>query len=603
MNALKILCDNPYRVLGAYSNATTKEIVANQGKIKAFQKVGKELSYPLDLNQLLPTVNRSPEDIAQAESCLTLVNDKLKYALFWFIKLTPLDEMAFNHLFVGNVDSAIGIWEKKESLSSLLNLSISSLINGNYKQATAFMIKIFQSDNYREELIRMIGGETFQVEYWELLSIYLDTLVENVDVTTLLNVINDKECNSYLCKKAVTPIIDKIQAEISKASSTEHKNASLRYNVGNTLIQQTKPLLAQLQKILPVTELQHQMIVDNLGLEILQCGIDYYNNSDEPDAATKAMTLQEYANSIVIGKLAKDRCKENVDVLRKIIAELPPKEVYEEHKAIRRELEKFSKLPDKIEYAIDLIKKCAPYLISIKEKLGKHHRSYLNISTQIVGNALHNVIEEVNSVNNENTDLLLEIDRAGTIAKMKVVLQKAWEAILYIDQLHMEDDFRNNKYDSNKKTLGSIIKRKGFSLKVFTRGVNVDIGILEEEELYEYCKKNSNYDIYIKKYPQGKFNSSIIIESIIIDSIKSSRFSLEKIEKEREEDRKQLMESRDFKACRKQEDYENFLKKYPNSMYTNSAHKMIQELKKRDSGCLLTAVVVIILTILLYVFK
>lgn len=46
---MKIINNNPYRQLGVYSTSTQKEVVANQGKMKAFLKVGRQVSFPLDL--------------------------------------------------------------------------------------------------------------------------------------------------------------------------------------------------------------------------------------------------------------------------------------------------------------------------------------------------------------------------------------------------------------------------------------------------------------------------------------------------------------------------------------------------------------------------
>lgn len=51
---MNLLSHNPYRVLGVMANAPVKERVANQAKIKAFLKVGKPISFPLDLEELLP---------------------------------------------------------------------------------------------------------------------------------------------------------------------------------------------------------------------------------------------------------------------------------------------------------------------------------------------------------------------------------------------------------------------------------------------------------------------------------------------------------------------------------------------------------------------
>lgn len=42
-----IICDNPYRILGVFANATQKEISASLGKMKAFLKVGKDVSFDL----------------------------------------------------------------------------------------------------------------------------------------------------------------------------------------------------------------------------------------------------------------------------------------------------------------------------------------------------------------------------------------------------------------------------------------------------------------------------------------------------------------------------------------------------------------------------
>ena len=76
-----------------------------------------------------------------------------------------------------------------------------------------------------------------------------------------------------------------------------------------------------------------------------------YNNSDDVDAAHKAMKIQSYAQSIVIGQMAKDRCKQNTDILKKIIDELPPLELLEEDKQIKKELALFLLRPNNIESA------------------------------------------------------------------------------------------------------------------------------------------------------------------------------------------------------------------------------------------------------------
>lgn len=45
----KLLSHNPYRILGVYSNSPKKDMLSNINKMKAFLKVGKTISFPLDL--------------------------------------------------------------------------------------------------------------------------------------------------------------------------------------------------------------------------------------------------------------------------------------------------------------------------------------------------------------------------------------------------------------------------------------------------------------------------------------------------------------------------------------------------------------------------
>ena len=134
---------NPYRVLGLYSNSPTKERVANHNRLNAFLRVGKNVSFPLDLPGLLPPLVRTSESVAEADARLTLPKDQFRYAQFWFVKMTPLDDIAFNHLVAGNVREAVPIWEKKENASSLQNRIVCALIENAYAVAIPLAEKLY----------------------------------------------------------------------------------------------------------------------------------------------------------------------------------------------------------------------------------------------------------------------------------------------------------------------------------------------------------------------------------------------------------------------------------------------------------------------------
>lgn len=444
---MNILRNNPYRLLGVYSNSPTKERLANHNRMKAFLKVGKTVSFPLDLPQYLSAIQRTEVSVMDAEAQLTLPKDQLLYAQFWFVKATHLDEVAFNHLFAGEIDKAEEIWQKKDTASSLQNRIVCALMREDYRRAVTCAETLYENPLYSNQFVSAILGTDGNADIGSLAFRFLDELCDEVGANKLLPFINDDAWESHVEEKAVKSLVDSIQDAIAIAKKSKGKEAEARLNAGEALRENTRGAFQQLKGFLSATDLQYQMIADKLGLEILQCGIDYFNGSEEPEAAHKAMSLQKYAQSIVVGQMAKDRCEENVDILQKIIEALPPSEVLAEDCAIKEELRKYCKLPDEICYAVTLLNKTKPHLQAIKNKLGSNNKYYLKISTQIVSNALHNLIEEVNATQKQAT------------SETKKALREAWKTTLIMDTFDMEQDFKNNRYASNRSVLKDLYER------------------------------------------------------------------------------------------------------------------------------------------------
>lgn len=460
--------------------------------MKAFLKVGKPVSFPLDLPQYLTSINRTETSVVEAEAKLTLPKDQILYAQFWFVKATPLDEVAFKHLLSGEIDKAEEIWQKKECASSLQNLIVCSLMRNKYDFAIMCAEVLYGNTQYLNQFVSKIIGTGGNFDVSNLAFSFLDILCDEIGASKLLSFITNSSWKEHIGEKAVKPLVDSIQEAINIAQKTKGKGSNARLNAGETLRRNTRNAILQLKGFLSTKDLQYQMIADKLGLEILQCGIDYFNNSEEPDAAHKAMSLQKYAKSIVVGQMAKDRCKENVDILQKIIDDLPPSEVFVEDRAIKEELRKYCQLPDKICHAVTLLKKTRPYLLSIKQKMGADNAYYLKITTQVIGNALHNIIEEVNEAQKYDPakerrrmtkelegsilgistlgaypldDFLYEQeDKRKKYEHIKIFVLNAREALLLIDDLEMEKDFEQKRYLPNRATLNSMLVQFGSSL-------------------------------------------------------------------------------------------------------------------------------------------
>lgn len=475
---MDIIQKNPYRFFGVYSNSPIRERVANHNRLKAFLKVGKSITYPLDLSSIFPSINKTIDTIADADAKLALPNDQLKYAQFWFLKITPLDDIALNHLLVGNIDTAISIWEKKQNVSSLQNRIVCALIQKNYTAATDYAQELYLL--HEKEFVEAILGKSSVISTDILVHNFLDALSMELDIAQLLSYISNQEWKEYISAKSVSPLIEILQTAINAAKASKKSEPSARLSAGVRLMDETKDTLKQLQKLVISDDLQYQMIADKLGTEILQCGIDYFNGSDESDVAHKAMELQGYALSIVIGKMAKDRCKENVDILNEIIENLPPLEVFSEDKAIREELKKFCQLPDKIVHAVSLLNNTQTPLQNIKVKLGVSNTYYLKTSTQVVGNALHNIIEEVNDVQKPDyieldgqtiempIRLMSDYQKRNKLDCIKSTLQAAWNAIKKIETFDMEADFKSNRYYENKRILQDLCTQFNISTSTWS---------------------------------------------------------------------------------------------------------------------------------------
>lgn len=551
---MKIIEENPYRILGVYSNSPTRERLANLNRMKAFLKVGKQVSFPLDIPQYLSSVNRTEASVADAEAKLTLPKDQILYGLFWFVKATPMDDVALNHLLAGEIVKAEKIWFKKECASSLQNRIVCALMRGNYDSAIDCAEILYGNAQYCSQFISYITDAGGGINNTDLAFSFLDAVCDEVGASKILPLIKNTAWKKHIGEIAVKPIVDSIENAIKVAKESKGKGSNARLNAGETLRKNTRNAILQLKTFLSTKDLQYQMIADKLGLEILQCAIDYYNDSEEPDAARKAMKLLKDAESIVVGQIAKDRYIENKNKLENIISNLPPVEVTSEHIAIHNFLRSFIDQPSLIVHSIQLIRNCAPYIVAIKEKLGKSNEYYLKISTIIVNNALSNVIEEVNEAQTKDFYVL------------KNTLVKAWRTQLYMDKFDLEPDYKNGRFKQCRKALYDIINNcKGFESPLLSTlyehgcgwcyKLDVDdLDLRTDDEFYLSCNNLTSLKSYINRFPMGKH-------------IAEAKKSIEKLT---------------YENARTIEDYNEFIKNFPNSKLVPNARISIDRIIKEQ---------------------
>ncbi len=122
---MKAVWENPYRVLGVYSNSSERDKQKNRSMINAYLGAGKSIQFSVDF-PFLHMLDRTNEMIDNAIDCLQTNHDKLINSLFWFSSMNHIDVSAFDYLHDGNTEKACEIWGK---------ITFKQDISGNYLSA------------------------------------------------------------------------------------------------------------------------------------------------------------------------------------------------------------------------------------------------------------------------------------------------------------------------------------------------------------------------------------------------------------------------------------------------------------------------------------
>lgn len=334
---MELIQNNPYRIAGILSNATTKELEKQKGKIKAYTKVGKEIKSDFDF-QILGSINRTEDSVNKAFSNVEQNQDKVNYALFWFLNASPFDNTAIEYLKNGDEEKALEIWEKvtkdkdvnSKNFSAFNNLGTYKLLSSDksdIKTGIEAKIKLIESD-YFESFVHSVADETYTIDNQKQSEKLIDELL-----TQFKNRYSSSEtlqlfsgCNGttqkYLSKKFTEEPLHKIESQIESCKKKRKADKSRAYEFGLKLFTNTKDDLSLLNSLLDTSDLKYKAVADQLANEIMQCGIDYFNESQENDSSEdflkQAQELNETALSIAVGKLTRDRAKDSLATLEEM---------------------------------------------------------------------------------------------------------------------------------------------------------------------------------------------------------------------------------------------------------------------------------------------
>ena len=328
------ILNNPYRIAGIISNASAREIQSRKGKISAYAKVGKEITSEYDF-PFLDSLQRSSTIIDKAFSDIEQNQNKVVHSLFWFINLNPIDNTAIQHLISGNKEKAIEIWEKltdekdlnAKNFSAFNNIGTLYLLENSkeqLKQGITAKIKLIESENFKD-FVHTVADETFSIDKNKQIEIFIDELLAQFKqkYSTAETMELFSNCNGttqkYLSKKFTEEPIHKIEVQIEQCTKKRAKDKINAYKYATDLYSNTKSELTLLKSIVGNSNLQYKILADNVAKELLQCSVDYFNESQEQEKSNnyleEAMKLAKLAERIAVNDATKNKVKENISTL------------------------------------------------------------------------------------------------------------------------------------------------------------------------------------------------------------------------------------------------------------------------------------------------
>lgn len=596
------ISNNPFRILGVYSNSSLKDRVANNNRINAFAKIGKEIIFPHDFNELInDKPKRTLASLEHANRVINLDKDRLVNSLFWFINTSPYDEIALKNLQLGNIEKAKEIFRKKESFSTLINGGVLALAEGDQATGIANISKVLHNSSYLSDFLTALDMVNLTITENELSEMFITELLKEISVKDLMPFITYDNDKNIIAKKALEGPISKINQAIATAKSTPSSDADANLKAGMYLMESTKKMLEEVINIVGKNDIEYQMVADNLAKQILQCGINYYNNASETDVESprKAMVLQSYALSIAVGQFTKDRCQENYDILKDVLDKLPPQIIDNEVKIVLELLVKildtkkddstyFYKFsgfaPSRSSYTVGIFGykedsytpaafykkentqfKMSLYLGKIRDLVGEENKFYIFLCDKIVRECLNTAIQYVNKElplyssfcerikSRMSYSCGLDSDNfRGEYADKKRAFQNNMLSVYeYILCLRMFPMSNNVKvwYENNFKSLFDLMSNI-CDVKITA---NKKLKIMSEGEFYNTCRSIYNYQLYQEIYPQGKYYKDATEQIEILQRQEQERLQLEekkRLERQLLEDKKkQIQNLKSLEAC------------------------------------------------------
>lgn len=327
MTIKEFIRNNPFRVLGAFSNDSSDIISSNNSRIKAFAAIGKTVTFSQDMASVFGAApNRVKDMLATCVAALSSPEGRLLNGMFWFMNQTTTDAEALAVLAQsGDLLEARRIWEDGEqNMSSIQNQLMCCLLKDSRSYSKAIQLASALYDEYGDEFIVTISNGFEVITSDRLMPTFLSEVVKMSDGVRrwwdrAVERQGDWGVDLQWADAKATHCISKLYDALNVAKSAEIHSVQTNYDIAYVLMKQAEPYLKDLRALRrrhPILLSRYSTITDTVCEEILNRGIQYYNHIEwSSNNVERVLALDRFCYRYASTVRLKDRCKLNINII------------------------------------------------------------------------------------------------------------------------------------------------------------------------------------------------------------------------------------------------------------------------------------------------
>lgn len=505
---MDLIAQNPYRVLGMFANDSLKVMTANIARIRAYNRVGKQINFASDHDDIFGKVNRNEAAIQLA---ITRLSDKIEaktWQLFW-IHSTSENK----NLIDVQTPSVQG-----DITNAVLELNDYQ----THKQAAQYWAMVFEREINETNLFEGYSFWENEGEKADVAKCFLDKLIPDCSSDNLSfrhetsegwfwwlrdNLSKNNSLRQALEIKYKSFAFDFIKEIIDCCITVDPVDQKYR-----KLLWLAKPYLRILDIFTAHDDERRsfkcpkdiQIVKDNFANFLIKFSEEVYHNTLYWEAS-QLSDMIDFINidvrKLVFSSSTHDVLEEKLRALRDQIPFLAPEQCKDDAKRIHGLIQAFCGKKDSVKWSLWLIRQCVTPLLNIRDALGNENVYYRHISTKIADNAIYSADVDLCCAermlgNPANDKQIAETHLQYTLLQCRLL-------ICDIELYDLKENFLEGKFTTYKNMVTRIAKKYNCVEEIVP-----DISMISEVDEFTECGDDyGKLCDFVQKYPNGKFCS------------------------------------------------------------------------------------------------